>query len=166
MYLSITRSKASIPLWSLTRDSIKSISILAGSFLTSNLLAKLCVEPKNNGPQISYLAPFSLMRLRARIRTALSQANFWCAHDNTGNHCYGQIQNGDGTSDEYKSNGCRDFPNDSKVDQANVPMTTINITPTNAAIGICSISGAPKRTNDNRPRAATTPESRPRPPEC
>ena len=52
-----------------------------------------------------------------------------------------------------------------KLDQANVPMTTMNITPTNAAIGICSISGAPKRINDNRPRAATTPESRPRPPE-
>ena len=43
-----------------------------------------------------------------------------------------------------------------KLDQANVPMTTMNITPTNAAIGICSIRGAPKRINDNRPRAATT----------
>ena len=33
-----------------------------------------------------------------------------------------------------------------KLLQAKVPMTTINMTPTNAAIGICSINGAPKRT--------------------
>ncbi len=44
-------------------------------------------------------------------------------------------------------------------------MTTINITPTKAAIGICSIRGAPKSTKHNNATAATAPDKRPRPPE-
>ena len=48
---------------------------------------------------------------------------------------------------------------------SNVPITTINITPTSAAIGICSINGARNRTNSNRQTAAVIPDKRPRPPE-
>ena len=52
-----------------------------------------------------------------------------------------------------------------KLLQAKVPITTINITPTKAAIGICSMTCAPKRTKQSKATAATIPESRPRPPE-
>ena len=52
-----------------------------------------------------------------------------------------------------------------KLLQANVPITTINITPTKAAIGICSISGAPYNTKISKAIAAVAPESLPRPPE-
>ena len=48
---------------------------------------------------------------------------------------------------------------------SNVPITTINITPTKAAIGICSITGARKSTNIKRQTAAVIPDARPRPPE-
>ncbi len=46
-----------------------------------------------------------------------------------------------------------------------VPITTINMTPTNAAIEIISISGARKSTNISKQTAAVMPDSRPRPPE-
>ena len=52
-----------------------------------------------------------------------------------------------------------------KLLQAKVPITTINITPTSAAIGICSIKGAPNNTKHSKAIAATAPERRPRPPE-
>ena len=52
-----------------------------------------------------------------------------------------------------------------KLLHANVPMTTMNITPTNAAIGICSINGAPNNTKLKRIKAAMIPERRPLPPE-
>ena len=52
-----------------------------------------------------------------------------------------------------------------KLLQAKVPITTINITPTKAAIGICSIRGAPKSTKHNNAMAAVAPDKRPRPPE-
>ena len=51
-----------------------------------------------------------------------------------------------------------------KLLQANVPITTINITPTRAAIGTCSISPDAKRININSNTAATIPESLPLPP--
>ena len=49
--------------------------------------------------------------------------------------------------------------------QANVPITTMNITPTNAAIGICSIRGEANRMKDNRNNAAVIPATRVRPPD-
>ena len=52
-----------------------------------------------------------------------------------------------------------------KLLHANVPITTINITPTRAAIGICSIKGAAKRIKIKREIEAVTPESLPLPPE-
>ena len=52
-----------------------------------------------------------------------------------------------------------------KLLQAKVPITTINITPTNAAIGICSIMFDPKRIKHNKDVEATTPDKRPLPPE-
>ena len=42
---------------------------------------------------------------------------------------------------------------------------TINITPTNAAIGSCSITGAPHMMNDSKPTEATIPESLARAPD-
>ena len=52
-----------------------------------------------------------------------------------------------------------------KLLQAKVPMTTINITPTSEASGICSINGAANNTKNNRPTAAVRADRRPRPPE-
>ena len=52
-----------------------------------------------------------------------------------------------------------------KLLQANVPMTTMNITPTKAAIGICSMTCAPNNTKQSSAIAATIPDKRPRPPE-
>ncbi len=49
--------------------------------------------------------------------------------------------------------------------QAKVPITTMNITPTSAASGICSISGAAQRMKASRNSAAATPASRVRPPD-
>ena len=51
-----------------------------------------------------------------------------------------------------------------KLLQAKVPTTTMNITPTRAAIGTCSIHGAAKRMKPSKAMAATMPERRPRPP--
>ena len=51
-----------------------------------------------------------------------------------------------------------------KLDQANVPITTINITPTNAAMGTCSIRLDANKINAKSANAATIPESRPLPP--
>ena len=47
-----------------------------------------------------------------------------------------------------------------KLLQAKVPITTINITPTRAAIGTCSIKPEAKRINTRRSTAATIPERR------
>ena len=52
-----------------------------------------------------------------------------------------------------------------KLLQAKVPITTMNITPTNAAMGICSIMLAPNKTKVSKAIAATIPESLPLPPE-
>ncbi|MNG00299.1 hypothetical protein D3C84_832300 [compost metagenome] len=49
--------------------------------------------------------------------------------------------------------------------QANVCCDTTNITPTNAASGMRSISGDKNKMNSRISTPATTPESRPRPPE-
>ena len=51
-----------------------------------------------------------------------------------------------------------------KLDQAKVPITTINITPTKAAIGTCSISTEANNINANKVNAATMPDNLPRPP--
>ena len=51
-----------------------------------------------------------------------------------------------------------------KLDHAKVPITTINMTPTKAAIGICSIRELPNNIKHNREIAATMPESLPLPP--
>ena len=51
-----------------------------------------------------------------------------------------------------------------KLDHAKVPNTTINITPTRAAIGTCSISPEANNINANNARAATIPDKRPLPP--
>ena len=52
-----------------------------------------------------------------------------------------------------------------KLLQAKVPITTINITPTRAAIGMSSITLDPNKTKINKDSAATIPDKRPRPPE-
>ena len=52
-----------------------------------------------------------------------------------------------------------------RLDHAKVLITTINITPTRAAIGICSISGDKNKMNVSKARAATIPDNLPRPPE-
>ena len=49
--------------------------------------------------------------------------------------------------------------------QAKVPITTMNITPTRAASGICSIKSEAKRMKVNKNRAAAIPDSRVRPPD-
>lgn len=52
-----------------------------------------------------------------------------------------------------------------KLDHSNVPITTINITPTSAAIGICSIRLDANKINANKQIAAVMPDKRPLPPE-
>ena len=52
-----------------------------------------------------------------------------------------------------------------KLDHSNVPITTINITPVKAAIGICSIKGDANKIKLNKNKAAAIPDKRPRPPE-
>ena len=49
--------------------------------------------------------------------------------------------------------------------QANVPITTMNITPTRAANGICSIQDDATTINKSRNKAAAIPASRVRPPD-
>ena len=51
-----------------------------------------------------------------------------------------------------------------KLDQAKVPITTINITPTKAAIGTCSINPEANKIKANNVNAATIPDNLPRPP--
>ncbi len=51
-----------------------------------------------------------------------------------------------------------------KLDHANVPITTINITPTNAAIGTCSIYEEANNIKINSITAAVIPDSLPLPP--
>ena len=51
------------------------------------------------------------------------------------------------------------------VCQAKVPITTMNMTPTSAASGICSISEDAKRMKASRNKAAEIPERRVRPPD-
>ena len=64
---------------------------------------------------------------------------------------------------KISENGTR--PNVSKVDHSKVPITTINITPTSAAIGIWPMTGPPTMMNKAKVTAAVTPEVRPRPPD-
>ncbi|CSB20942.1 Uncharacterised protein [Vibrio cholerae] len=52
-----------------------------------------------------------------------------------------------------------------KVAHSKVPITTINMTPTNAASGIISIKEAVNRIKHSSNTAATIPDRRPRPPE-
>src|SRR5665648_370777 len=49
--------------------------------------------------------------------------------------------------------------------QANVPITTMNMTPTSAASGICSIRPEATKMNASRHSAAVIPESLERPPD-
>ena len=51
-----------------------------------------------------------------------------------------------------------------KLDQANVSITIINITPTKAAIGTCSIYLSANRMNVSKVIAIITPDKRPLPP--
>lgn len=50
-------------------------------------------------------------------------------------------------------------------DHSKVPMTTINITPTNAALGMTAMTGEPTIIKSKRKSAAERPESLERPPE-
>ena len=52
-----------------------------------------------------------------------------------------------------------------KLDQENVPTTTTNITPTNAAMGICSINDDANSINSSRNTAARMPDKRIRAPD-
>ena len=52
-----------------------------------------------------------------------------------------------------------------KLDHSKVAITTMNITPTSAAIGIISIWFDANRMNINKKIAALIPDKRPRPPE-
>ena len=52
-----------------------------------------------------------------------------------------------------------------KLLHANVPITTINITPTKAAIGTCSIKPEANKTKLKRVKAATIPDNLPLPPD-
>jgi len=56
-------------------------------------------------------------------------------------------------------------PSRRKLAHSKVPITTMNITPTRAAMGICSMSPEAKRMKASRNSAAAMPERRPRPPE-
>ena len=49
--------------------------------------------------------------------------------------------------------------------QAKVPITTINMTPTKAAMGTCSIRFEPNKINTSKATEATIPESLPLPPD-
>ncbi len=57
------------------------------------------------------------------------------------------------------------FFNILKLDHANVSITIINMTPTNAAIGTISINLSANRTNDNNVSAIIMPDNLPLPPE-
>ena len=158
---------ASIPEWSLTLDSIKSISTLSGSLRGSNFSLKFWIDPKNSGPQISYTLVFSsFIRLRARIIVAFFHANTSAeiitpAITATARSTY-TVMADTAIKTKASANGILFMIR--KLDQANVPTTTINITPTSAAIGICSIKGAANKTNTSSATAAITPDSLPRPP--
>ena len=57
------------------------------------------------------------------------------------------------------------LPNTLRLAHSNVPIDTMIITPVSAAIGNCSITGAPHMMKESNPRDATIPESRARAPE-
>ena len=98
--------------------------------------------PKNNGPHISYtFVPSSLMRFLALIRLAFSQEKTKAL---TITPAITAIARSKTTvSPETKIKTMRSETGILfiilKLDQAKVPITTINITPTNAAIGTCSM---------------------------
>ncbi len=52
-----------------------------------------------------------------------------------------------------------------KLDHAKVPITTMNITPTRAAMGTTSISGERNKMYASSITAATIPDALPRPPD-
>ena len=159
---------ASIPEWSETLDSIKSISTLSGSPAGSNLALKFCTEPKNNGPQIWYtLVPSSLVLFLALIIVAFFHANTKAdmitpAITAMAKSCHTVIaETAISTNASGRGILCRIL----KLLQAKVPITTINITPTSAAIGILSITGDPTKMNTRSASAADIPDSLPLPPE-
>ena len=126
------------------------------------------MDPKNNGPHISYtLVPSSLILLRALIMVAFSHAKTSAeiitpAITAIAKSCHTVMAE---TVMRTKASDFGIFLIILKLLHAKVPITTINITPTNAAIGINSITLDPKRMNISRESAATIPERRPRPPE-
>ena len=159
---------ASIPEWSLTFDSIKSISIFCGSLLASNFELNVWTDPKNKGPHISYtLVPSPFIFLRARIIVAFFQANTRADITTPANTAIAKSIHTvmAETAINTKASAVGILLIILKLLQAKVPMTTINMTPTKAAIGICSISDAPKSTKHNNVIAAVIPDKRPRPPE-
>ena len=124
------------------RASIKSISTLSGSFFISNFSLKAEMLPKNKGPQISYtLAPSSRMRFLALILLAFSQAktNAETITPEITAIAKSKITVSADTKINTKISVLGILFKILKLDQANVPITTINITPTRAAIGTCSI---------------------------
>ena len=110
--------------------------------MTSNFSLKAEILPKNNGPHISYtLVPSSLIRFLALIRLAFSQEKTKALTITPA--ITAMARSKITVSPETKINTIRSATGILfiilKLDQAKVPITTINITPTKAAIGTCSM---------------------------
>lgn len=115
---------------------------LIESFLISNFSLKVAILPKNKGPQISYtFVPSSLKRFLALIFLALSQAKTSAETITPAITAIAKskITVKAETKIKTKTSDFGILLIILKLDQANVPITTINITPTKAAIGTCSI---------------------------
>lgn len=108
------------------------------------------MDPKKSGPQISYtLVPSFLKCLRARIRLAFSQEKTKPLTITPASTAMARSKitvNAD-TSIKTKTSVFGILFSILKLLQAKVPITTINITPTRAAMGTCSISPEAKRKN-------------------
>ena len=123
--------------------------------------------PKNKGPHISYtLVPSSLIRFRARIRFAFSLENTRALTITPEITAIAKSKKTviDETNISTNTSVFGILLIILKLDHAKVPITTINITPTNAEIGTCSISPDAKRIKPSSASAATIPERRPLPP--
>ena len=143
-YLSAISSIAFKADWSITFEFAKSIITKLGSSEGLKISKKLLVELKKRGPSISYtLAPFSV--LDCLSIALILEADF---HANTSALIITPATTATAKSSNTVIKVTKTITNASERGttnnnfsefQANVPITTINITPTNDAIGISSI---------------------------
>ena len=148
--------------------NLKSMMTLFGSFLGSKISANDWVEPKKSGPLSLYISVSPWVIVLALMcldlfHVKFSDATMTPANTANARLCIKMVIRMTMIMTTMSLVGI--FPKVLSEDHSKVPMTTMNMTPTSAALGITAMTGDPTMTNSSRKSAAERPESLDRPPE-